>query len=128
MQPFRDTRDQSAKREVNTLAIVTMNTDENSPTLGMGDLDFSGWLNATFIGFDSTTTGTGGVFLRNIFGGTPTAPDVPYETLLIRGTDLVISPDDGANMQTTGTALSTRTGSGVITEFTYGIGIGNGIA
>jgi Ca2+-binding RTX toxin-like protein len=93
------------------MATVTLNTLNipNYPSMAM-PLNILNWLDASF-------SGVGKVFLRSFSYVTATNP---YETLLFKGTNLSITADDGPNIIADGQPLSARTGTGIITEFTYG--------
>jgi Ca2+-binding RTX toxin-like protein len=101
------------------MAVVALFGPQNEPGLGMPNLNFSSWLNASFSSINPASVGNFGFLLSSVFATTSLAPTIAYEALSIRGTNLSLTPDDGPGMMTEGTALSTRTGSGTITEISY---------
>lgn len=97
------------------MATVTLNTLDIPINPSMATpVNILNWLGASFVGGHN-------VFLSSLARPTPTNP---YETLLFKGTNLTITPDDGDFRQGVGQPLSTRTGSGTITEFAYEISTG----
>ena len=97
------------------MATVTLNTLDIPINPSMATpVNILSWLGASFVDGHN-------VFLSSLASPTPTNP---YETLLFKGTNLTITPDDGDFRQGVGQPLSTRTGSGTITEFAYEISSG----
>ena len=101
------------------MAVLKMYGPQFEAASGMPNFNFSSWLNASVSSNNPASSGTSGTFLSSIWASTSLAPTTAYEALFFRGTNLTITPDDGANMTADGPALSTRTGSGTITEMIY---------
>jgi Ca2+-binding RTX toxin-like protein len=90
------------------LAIVTLFSQDGSSISQMQPLDIRDWAYGV-------ANQTGASLFRSFL---PTL-EVPYQNLVLNGTNMSLTPNNALNPTANGSALSTRVGTGVVTSIDY---------